>query len=195
MSATTRQDEARLAVSAMLGCVLLGTQLSGRPGPSELWAMRAANRDRVDHAWWWPVQQLGTPGVLPLIAVVAWLRKHRRLAMTAALALLVEKPSEVAIKRLLPRLRPARVDPDIRLLDDAPSEGPSYPSGHAAIATTAATLLWPHLSQRLRLLTVLLTVGASHARVHQGAHYFGDVVGGQLLGVAVGSALRATLDR
>src|SRR3546814_14080170 len=115
MSATTRQDEARLAVSAMLGCVLLGTQLSGRPGPSELWAMRAANRDRFDHAWWWPVQQLGTPGVLPLITVVAWPRQHRPLAMTATLAILVTTPSEDAHKPLPPRLPHAQVAPQIQL--------------------------------------------------------------------------------
>ncbi|NYG57244.1 undecaprenyl-diphosphatase [Nocardioides daedukensis] len=194
MTATTRRNQAALAVLAALGCVLLGSHLAGRPGPGELSAMRATNRDRVHHAWWWPVQQLGTPGIPPLLAVVAWRTNHPRLAMSAALALPIEKPSEVAIKRLLPRLRPARVDPDVRLLDDAPPDGPSYPSGHAAIATTAATLLWPHLSPRLRLLTALLTVGAGHARVHQGAHYFGDVVGGQLLGVDVGSTLRAAFD-
>src|SRR5829696_245753 len=90
------------------------------------------------------IQQLGTPWVLPGTAVAAALTGHRRLAVAAGLGLPTEKALEVGLKKLRPTPRPLYVQPTV-LRDDAPVEGESFPSGHAAIAWTALALAAPYL--------------------------------------------------
>lgn len=134
-------------------------------------------------------QQLGTPWVLPSMALVGFQTHRSHLAVSAALALPVEKALEVGVKKVTVRTRPAKDVPDSELRDDAPTHGPSYPSGHAAIAFAAVTLAAPYLPT---LGTAALASAASLAtlaRVYQGAHFPLDAVGGALLGVAVGSGL------
>lgn len=54
----------------------------------------------------------------------------------------------MGVKKLRPTHRPLFVQPTV-LRDDAPVEGESFPSGHAAIAFTAVGLLAPRLSTRV----------------------------------------------
>ena len=65
----------------------------------------------------------------------------------------------------------------------------SFPSGHAASAfafATAVTTEFPWLS--LPLYGLATVVG--YSRIHVGVHYPSDVMGGGVLGSALGSALR-----
>jgi undecaprenyl-diphosphatase len=89
--------------------------------------------------------QLGTPWILPGLALGALAARRAHLALVAACALPVEKGLEVGLKKILNRPRPAQGDPDAVMHDDAPEEGPSYPSGHAAIASTAVFAGSPYL--------------------------------------------------
>lgn len=93
------------------------------------------------------LQQMGTPWVLPGIGVAAAVAGRRRLAVAAALALPVEKALEVGLKKARPVPRPPYVEPTV-LRDDAPVEGESFPSGHAAIAFAAAGLVAPVAPRR-----------------------------------------------
>jgi membrane-associated phospholipid phosphatase len=140
------------------------------------------------------VQQAGTPWVLPSLAVLAALGGRRRLALAAALALPVEKALEVGIKKARPVPRPLFVEPTV-LRDDAPVEGESFPSGHAAIAFAAATLLVPHAAPPVRALVLATATGAAVVRVSQGAHHPVDAAGGAALGVAVGAGLTGAVGR
>ena len=140
------------------------------------------------------LQQAGTPWVLPLTAGAAFLSGRRRLAAAAALALPVEKALEVGIKKARPVPRPLHVRPTV-LRDDAPVEGESYPSGHAAIAATAAVLAAPYVPSAVRPALVATAVASGLVRVSQGAHHPVDVVGGTALGVAIGSGLHVALGR
>ncbi|MDT0183467.1 phosphatase PAP2 family protein [Microbacterium sp. ARD31] len=140
------------------------------------------------------LQQAGTPWVLPLTAATALLLGRRRLAVRAALALPVEKALEVGIKKARPVPRPLYVEPTV-LRDDAPVEGGSYPSGHAAIATTAACLVAPHLPPAVRPAVLAVGVGSGLVRVSQGAHHPVDAVGGTALGVAISAGIRLALGR
>jgi membrane-associated phospholipid phosphatase len=125
--------------------------------------------------------------VLPVLGF--WTRRPH-LAVAGTLALPLEKAAEVGVKKLTGRRRPAQVGTTVELHDDAPATGESYPSGHAAISACAAVLVSPYLpawSWPALAIPVGLT---SYTRVHQGAHFPLDSVGGVLLGLGVGTALR-----
>ena len=140
------------------------------------------------------LQQAGTPWLLPGTAVGALLAHRPRLAIAAALALPVEKALEVGIKKARPVPRPLYVEPTV-LRDDAPVEGESFPSGHAAIAFTAACLVAPYVPASIRLPLLATAAAAGLVRVSQGAHHPVDVVGGAGLGVAIGAGLRFLVGR
>lgn len=140
------------------------------------------------------LQQAGTPWVLPTTALVAFLTGRRRLALSAALALPVEKALEVGIKKARPTPRPLYVEPTV-LRDDAPVEGESFPSGHAAIAATAACLLAPHVPAPARVPLLASAVGTGVVRVAQGAHHPVDAVAGSALGMSIGGGLRFAIGR
>ncbi|WP_313404494.1 phosphatase PAP2 family protein [Aeromicrobium sp.] len=133
-------------------------------------------------------QQLGTPWMLPLTGAALWASGRRREGVATAAALPVSKDIEVAVKKLLQRPRPLYETPTI-LRDDAPLEGPSFPSGHAAIATATAYMIAREVPAAAAPLAAL-TIVASLVRVHQGAHWLSDAVGGGALGIAVAAAAR-----
>jgi membrane-associated phospholipid phosphatase len=134
-------------------------------------------------------QQLGTPWLVPGLAVVGFLTHRPHLAVSAALALPVEKGLEVGVKLVFERRRPAQVLEDAALHDDAPTEGGSYPSGHAAIAACAAWLVAPYLPTWCAGALGTAVGATTFTRLHQGAHVPLDAVGGVLMGVSAGALL------
>lgn len=140
-------------------------------------------------------QQLGTPWTLPMLALIAFWSRRPHLALCSALALPLEKAFEVGLKKLLRRRRPAEVDAQAEIHDDAPTEGPSYPSGHTAIATIAVLLSAPYLPETAVALGAVAAAGTGLVRVRQGAHFPLDAVGGVLLGATVTGVLRTLIGR
>lgn len=138
------------------------------------------------------LQQLGTPWVLPATAGAALVTGRRRLAVAAALALPVEKALEVGIKKVRTTPRPLHVEPTV-LRDDAPVEGGSFPSGHAAIAFTAVRLVAPRLPRSLVPLLYACAAASAAVRVSQGAHHPVDAAGGAALGLGIGAGLTYTV--
>ncbi len=176
----------------LLGCYLGLGAVAARPtGRREQRVLKAVNRLGGEVPLLRVPQQLGTPWVLPGIALVGFCTHRPRLTVAAGLALPVEKVLEVGVKALTRRRRPAGDLHDVELHDDAPVEGSSYPSGHAAIAFATVVLLAPYVGDAAAAALLAGAVLTALTRVHQGAHYPLDAVGGVLLGGAVGWLLRA----
>jgi undecaprenyl-diphosphatase len=107
----------------------------------------------------------------------------------------VQTACEVGTNKVVRRRRPANSPRPTRLRDDAPADGPSYPSGHAAIAFAATALLAPYVDAPVVGLAGTGGALVGLRRVQQGAHFPLDSVGGALLGVMVGSGLTWAMGR
>lgn len=191
-TARSRRD-LLLGALAAGGYVGLGAATRRGPGRGEYALFHYANHEARDHPALRVPQQLGTPWVLPLLAVLATLTHRPHLAVQSAVALPLSKGLEVLVKKLLGRPRPAQDDPRARLRDDAPTEGPSYPSGHGALAFAAVGVAGPYVTAPVRAAGLALAAASSWVRVQQGAHYPADVVGGALLAGAVVGTVRAVV--
>jgi undecaprenyl-diphosphatase len=188
-----RRDAA--AFTAGLAVTTLAAVVADRHPPADRRVFEALNGHESEPSPLRLVQQLGTPWILPGMALAAAvIGRRRRLALAAALALPVEKALEVGIKKLRPTPRPLHVQPTV-LRDDAPVEGESFPSGHAAIAFTAVGLLAPHLSTRVTAVACALAVGTALIRVSQGAHHPIDSLGGAALGLGLAGGLNFVVGR
>lgn len=98
-------------------------------------------------------------------------------ALTAHFIVQILKP---VIGRERPFLRP-----DLGFVSRLEETGPSFPSGHAAVAAAIATSL--SLSEPRAWVIVpsaFWTAGMAFSRMHLGVHYFGDVLAGMILGAA-----------
>ena len=92
-------------------------------------------------------------------------------------------------KKIVQRERPVSADVDSTLLRSPRSS--SFPSGHTLAATASAVAL-PRSA--FGLVVGMTNAGAvGWARVRVGAHHRSDVLGGALLGGAVGLAVRPLL--
>ncbi len=137
----------------------------------------------------WLVQTVGVLGMPLVVAAVALVLRHWRLALASVLLV----PAKLGVERellkvLVPRERPGTTIPGA-VLRDVPSAGPSFPSGHAVVAFGLLVLLAPYLRRRWLVVVAVLAVLNSVARVYLGAHAPLDVLGGACAGLAVGALL------
>lgn len=191
---TCRQRSDFAAFAAGLVLATLAAVVADRHPPVDRMVFTALNDHESEPFAVRLVQQLGTPWVLPATAFTAAVAGRPRLAVSAALALPVEKAFEVGIKKLRPTPRPVYVQPTV-LQDDAPVEGGSFPSGHAAIAFTAVSLVAPHLSTRATAVACVLAGGTALIRVSQGAHHPIDALAGAAMGLGIAGGLNFVVGR
>ena len=62
----------------------------------------------------------------------------------------------------------------------------SFPSGHAAAAWAAASVIERHLGYRMGLPTIVIASYVATSRLHENVHFLSDVLMGSAVGVASG---------
>jgi membrane-associated phospholipid phosphatase len=187
-----RRDLAGLVIGS---AVLAASGVLARRGLTEpeALAFRPANQlpDSAFRAIWVPMQY-GTFATVPVLAVLALLRRRPRLAAALGVAGSGAWVLAKVIKPATGRGRPASVLPRVHLRGK--EEGDlGFPSGHAAVSAALTVGAWPYVSKRFRPAVGALTASVPFARMYVGAHLPLDVIGGSALGLAVGSAVNLAL--
>jgi undecaprenyl-diphosphatase len=141
------------------------------------------------------VMQLGARPAIAVVAVVLVVVRRVRVAVAVLAGGWLAWGAAVLLKDVVDRARPT-----VELLDRSVRtvvEGPGYPSSHAAIAAAIATAVV--LGLRLRPAPAAAVVAGAVltalARVHLGAHWPLDVLGGAAVGVTAGALAVAVVDR
>jgi membrane-associated phospholipid phosphatase len=182
---------------AALGGAVVAVALTApadRVSPLETVVFRAINDlpNALLPVVWVPMQS-GSLGAVPVAAFGALVSRGRRAAAAIGTAGLAAYVLAKGVKRLSRRPRPAD------LLDGvngrgARQTGGGFPSGHAAVSAALATAAFPELTWAGRVAAASLAVAAPFGRMYVSAHLPLDVVGGSVLGIAVGSLARRLAD-
>jgi undecaprenyl-diphosphatase len=142
----------------------------------------------------WAVMQLGNVLVVPASAVLAAVFRRWWLAVELLVAGAGTYLLAKVVKRAVPRGRPRGLVSDV-VIRGAEAHGLGFVSGHAATLAALATVAWPWLGRRGRIVVAVLVTVVCLTRVYVGAHLPLDVVGGAGLGIAVGGCVRLVLGR
>lgn len=122
-----------------------------------------------------------------LAALLLFLPKQRKYGISAACALVLDLVAcNMVLKPLIGRVRPFVFRPELPLLVPPPGDS-SFPSGHTAAAFAAVFALRASGSPLWRPALVLAAVTA-FSRMYLYVHWPTDILGGILLGAAVGWA-------
>lgn len=120
-------------------------------------------------------------------AVLLLIRRQRTYGLSAACALTLDLIScNMVLKPLIGRVRPFVLRPDLPLLVPPPGDA-SFPSGHTAAAFAVVFALKTAGSPLWRPALALAAVTAL-SRLYLYVHWPTDILGGILLGAAVGWA-------
>ncbi len=122
-----------------------------------------------------------------LMIVYFWRKKERKMALLLTVSIAAGALITYPLKFLIDRQRPYDVMDSTRLL--TPDEiDPAFPSGHAEmsfLATTVISRFHPEYARYLYLFSFIVAL----SRVYVGVHFPGDVLGGAIVGIAIGRAM------
>lgn len=140
--------------------------------------------------WFMPfVSGLSNHGEVWIVfaALLLLIRRQRRYGLSAACALTLDLLAcNLFLKPLIGRVRPFAFRPDLSLLVSPPGDA-SFPSGHTAAAFAVVFALLAAGSPLWRPALALAVVTA-FSRLYLFVHWPTDILGGILLGAAVGWA-------
>jgi len=172
---------ARVAAATALGFAARGRLADADEEARKLIANRSS--ETFDKAL--PVlTDLGSTYAVGGAALVLWAFGRKNLARDVAAAGGIAWVVAQGMKRVYRRARPYDVD-EIEILVRKPA-GQSYPSGHPAVAAAVTRVLDPNVNQPAKKLLSRIPRTVAFSRVYVGVHYPTDVIGGLLLGRAIG---------
>lgn len=131
----------------------------------------------------------GNIGIIWIACAVLMLcfRKTRRTGITLAVALIFTVfLNNLTLKNLFARPRPFQVDPSIVLVIDPPGEF-SFPSGHTLSSFAATTVIWHGLGKKYGIPALVWSCLIAFSRLYFRVHYVTDILGGIVIGAAVGA--------
>jgi glycosyltransferase 2 family protein len=135
------------------------------------------------------VMQLGNLLMVPVVAGVAYLVWRRwRVAIDIAVSGVAAWLLARIVKNAVGRGRPGDLLQEVILRDPA-QHGLGFVSGHMAVAAAVATVLAAYLGARGTLIAVVAAALVGISRIYVGAHLPLDVVGGAMMGWAIGSLI------
>ena len=134
------------------------------------------------------ITKLGNAGVVWILfaAVLLCFKKTRRLAICAAIALILDLlVCNFLLKPMVDRVRPFALR-EVQLLVPAPGDA-SFPSGHAAAAFSFSMAL-AFRKSKLAIPALLLAALISFTRLYFYLHFPTDVLGGIAVGIVCAAA-------
>jgi undecaprenyl-diphosphatase len=141
----------------------------------------------------WVLMQAGSLGGALALSLLGGRLLGRRTGVTMAAAGTAVWAGAKVVKHGFKRARPAGHIDDLNIRGPEAS-GLGFPSGHAAVAMTLATVAAPSLSPLVRTMTYTAATKVGLARVYVGAHLPADIIGGAGLGYAIGTIATAIED-
>lgn len=109
-----------------------------------------------------------------------------RIAAAGAIILITisDQFSSFTLKDLFTRIRPCNVLPDVRDLTGC-SDSYSFPSSHA-VNNFAIFIFYTRIYPNLKWVLFISAFLVSLSRVYIGRHYPSDIIGGAIIGMAIG---------
>lgn len=128
------------------------------------------------------VSALGSYGFVWLVMAFALLNKRRKYLINFICAFVLLTVTVFVLQKLFGRLRPYNALEAVSYLGFVDPGGYSFPSYHATTSFFSA-YIFGGMFKKYRTWFFSLAALISISRVYLGAHYFGDVVAGAVLGV------------
>lgn len=133
--------------------------------------------------FWVFLSKIGNGGMIWIVSILIFLipKKTRKMALLAAISLLVGWSCNECVKHLITRTRP--YDTIIALHPLVPKlKSYSFPSGHTCASFCVAMIYFRKISNKSRWFFLILAILIGLSRLYVGVHYPTDVLGGCIMG-------------